>query len=98
MSAFKTNDELIAEHVALIKGLRNPTEAMLPDGRTVAQASADFQAAEAANAEELRLQRVAVREAREQAEQEAKKAEVASSTGSAASATEDKASAKQQPK
>lgn len=92
MSAFKTNEELIAEHAALTKGLRNPAEATLPDGRSVQQANADFLAAEAAHAEELRLQRVAVREARE-AEQ-AQLAEVASSDGSAASATEDVPSAK----
>lgn len=97
MSVLKSNDELIAEHQALMKARTRPSEAVLPDGRTASEANADFLAREAAHQEELRLQRVALREAREAA-QKAELAGVASSVGTAASATEDVTSAKKQPK
>jgi len=65
MSILKTNEELIAEAEALKIAQRRPEEARLPDGRTVAEAHQEFIAAEVAHQEELRLQRVALREARE---------------------------------
>lgn len=70
MSILKTNEELIAEADALKIARRRPEEARLPDGRTVAEAHQQFIAAEVAHQEELRLQRVALRETREK---EAKK-------------------------
>lgn len=65
MSVLKTNEQLIVEAEALKIGQRRPEEARLPDGRTVAEAHQEFIAAEVAHQEELRVQRVALREARE---------------------------------
>lgn len=65
MSILKTNEELIAEAEALKIAQRRPEEARLPDGRTVAEAHQEFIAAEVAHQEELRVQRVRLREVRE---------------------------------